>query len=340
VQVGTITAPTVEAIVRRREFIAFLGGVTAVWPLAARAQQPAMPVIGVLSGRSFDDSKEFVAAFGQGLSKAGFVEHRNVAIEYRWAENDVDRLPALAAELVRRQVAVILAVGGVQPAQSAKAATSNIPVVFIIGGDPVKLGLVASLNRPGGNVTGVTILSGTLTAKRLELLRELRPQASVACLVNPSSPEAETQLADLREAERTTGKDLRLLNVSNDNDLDAAFATLVREQIGGFLVANDAFFVGRREQIVALAARHAIPAMYFLREFAAVGGLMSYGNSLADAYHRVGISTGRILRGVNPADLPVEQAAKIELVLNLKTAKALGLTIPLTLLALADEVIE
>ena len=325
---------------RRREFITLLCGVTTAWPLAARAQQPAMPVIGVLSGRSFEDSKEFVAAFGQGLNKAGLFEHRNVSIEYRWAENHVDRLPALAAELVSRQVAVILAVGGVPPAQSAKAATSNIPVVFIIGGDPVKLGLVASLNRPGGNVTGVTILSGALTAKRLELLRELRPQANVAYLVNPSSPEAETQLADIREAARTTGKDLRLLNVSNDNDLHAAFATMVREQIGGFLVANDAFFVGRREQIVAMAARHAIPAMYFLREFAAVGGLMSYGNSLADAYYRVGIFAGRILRGVKPDDLPVEQATKIELVLNLKTAKALGLTVPSSLLGRADEIIE
>jgi putative tryptophan/tyrosine transport system substrate-binding protein len=324
---------------KRREFISLLGG-AAAWPLAARAQQPATPVIGVLSGRSFDDSKEFVAAFGQGLNEAGLFEHRNVAIEYRWAENHVDRLPALAAELVRRQVAVILAVGGVPPAQAAKAATSNIPVVFIIGGDPVKLGLVASLNRPGGNVTGVTILSGALTGKRLELLLELRPQASVACLVNPSSPEVEAQLTDIREAARTIGKDLRLLNVSNDNGLDAAFATMVREQIGGFLVANDAFFVGRREQIVALADRNAIPAMYFLREFAAIGGLMSYGNSLADAYHRVGISTGRILRGVKPADLPVEQAVKIELVLNLKTAKALGLTVPITLLGRADEVIE
>jgi putative tryptophan/tyrosine transport system substrate-binding protein len=309
-------------MIGRREFITLLGGAAAAWPLAARAQQPAMSVIGVLSGRSLDDSKEFVDAFGKGLNEAGFFEHRNVAIEYRWAENHVDRLPTLAAELVHRQVAVILAVGGVPPTQAAKAATSTIPIVFIIGGDPVKLGLVATLNQPGGNVTGVTILSGALTAKRLELLRELHPQASIACLVNPSSPEAETQLTDIREAARTTGKNLRLLNVSNDHDLDAAFATLVHEQIGGLLVANDAFFVGRREQIVALAARNAIPAMYFLREFAAVGGLMSYGNSLADAYHRVGISTGRILRGVKPADLPVEQAVKIELVLNLKAAKA------------------
>jgi putative tryptophan/tyrosine transport system substrate-binding protein len=325
---------------RRREFIALFGGAAAAWPLGARAQQPALPVIGVLSGRSLEDSKEFMAAFGQGLNEAGFFEHRNVAIEYRWAENHVDRLPALAAELVRQQVTVILAVGGVPPTQAAKVATSTIPIVFVFGADPIKLGLVASLNRPGGNVTGVTTLSGALTAKRLELLRELRPQASVACLVNPSSPEAEAQLADIREAVHTTGKEVRLLSVSNDHDLDAAFTTLIREQIGGLLLTNDAFFVGRREQIVALAARHAIPTMYFLREFATVGGLMSYGNSLADAYHRVGISAGRILRGVKPADLPVEQAVKIELVLNLKTAKALGLEIPPMLLARADEVIE
>jgi putative ABC transport system substrate-binding protein len=324
----------------RRQFITLLGGAAVPWPLVVRAQQAALPVIGVLSGRSLDDSKEFVEAFGKGLNEAGFFEHRNATIEYRWAENHVDRLPTLAAELVHRQVAVILAVGGVPPTQAAKAATSTIPIVFIIGGDPVKLGLVATLNQPGGNVTGVTILSGALTAKRLELLRELHPQVSVACLVNPSSPEAEAQLTDIREAARTTGKDLRLLNVSNDHDLDAAFAALVREQIGGLLVANDAFFVGRREQIVALAARNAIPTMYFLREFAAVGGLMSYGNSLADAYHRVGISTGKILRGAKPSDLPVEQAVKIELVLNLKAAKALGITFPITLLGRADEVIE
>jgi putative ABC transport system substrate-binding protein len=326
-------------VIRRREFVALLGG-AAAWPLVVRAQQAALPVIGVLSGRSLDDSKEFVEAFGKGLNEAGFFEHRNATIEYRWAENHVDRLPTLAAELVHRQVAVILAVGGVPPTQAAKAATSTIPIVFIIGGDPVKLGLVATLNQPGGNVTGVTILSGALTAKRLELLRELHPQVSVACLVNPSSPEAEAQLTDIREAARTTGKDLRLLNVSNDHDLDAAFAALVREQIGGLLVANDAFFVGRREQIVALAARNAIPTMYFLREFAAVGGLMSYGNSLADAYHRVGISTGKILRGAKPSDLPVEQAVKIELVLNLKAAKALGIEIAAALLARSDEVIE
>jgi putative ABC transport system substrate-binding protein len=316
-----------------------VGAAAAAWPITARAQQ-SMPVIGILSGRSLDDSKEFVEAFQRGLNEAGLFERRNVIVEYRWAENDVARLPTLAAEFARRQIAVIVAVGGVPPTQAAKTATSTIPIVFIIGGDPVKLGLVASLNRPGGNITGVTILSGELTAKRVELLRELRPQASIACLVNPASPEAETQLADIREAARVTGKDLRLLGVSNDHDLDTAFATLAREQIGGLLLANDAFFVGRRERIVALAAHHAIPAMYFLREFTSAGGLMSYGNSLTDAYHRVASFTARIIRGVKPADLPVEQAVKIQLILNLKTAKALGLTIPETLLATADEVIQ
>ena len=226
------------------------------------------------------------------------------------------------------------------PTRILRQETSTIPIIFGNIVDPIGQGLVTSMAQPGGNVTGVTILSGALTAKRLELLRELRPQASVACLVNPSSPEAEAQLTDIREAVHTTGKELRLLSVSNDHDLDAAFATLIREQVGGLLLANDAFFVGRREQIVALAARHAIPTMYFLREFATVGGLMSYGSSLTDAYHRIGISTGRILRGVKPADLPVEQAVKIELVINLKTAKALGLEMPPTLLARADEVIE
>jgi len=320
----------------RRSFLTLLGASATAWPLAARAQQATVPVVGYLG---VEDTSVRLVAVRNGLNEQGFVEGRNVAIELR-RTNQYNRMPALAGELVREQVAVVLAVGGVSPTLAAKASTSTIPIVFIVGGDPIKLGLVASLNRPGGNVTGVTILSGALTAKRLELLRELRPQASVACLVNPSSPEAEAQLTDIREAAHTTGKELRVLNVSNDHDLDVAFATLVREQIGGLLLANDAFFVGRREQIVAMAARHAIPTMYFLREFVAVGGLMSYGNSLADAYHRVGISTGKILRGVKPADLPVEQAVKIELVLNLKAAKTLGLSIPATLLARADEVIE
>ena len=300
-----------------------------------------MPIIGFLSGRSLADSTQFVSAFGRGLYEAGFTDGHNAAIEFRWAEGQSDRLPAMAVDLVRRQVAVIVAVGGVLPAVAAKAATSTVPIVFIIGGDPVELGLVTSLNRPGGNVTGVNILSGALTAKRLELLRELVPQAGVvACLVNPTSPEAETQLADIRSAPRAIGQDILVVKVTKADELGAAFATLVRERAGALLVANDSLFVAQREQLVALAASHAIPAMYFLREFAAEGGLMSYGNSLADAYHQVGTQAGRILKGAKPSDLPVQQAVKIELVINLKAAKSLGLTFPLTLLGRADEVIE
>jgi ABC-type uncharacterized transport system substrate-binding protein len=276
-----------------------------------------------------------------GSQRAGFVERRNVAIEYRWAEGHYDRLPALAADLVRQQVALILAVGSVPSPLAAKAATSTIPIVFVVGGDPVKFGLVASLNRPGGNVTGVSVLSGPLTVKRLELLRELASHAGVvACLVNPNNPEAESQLTDIRAAARTFGQELLVLNASTDRDLDAAFATLVRERPIGLLFGNDAFFVLRREQLVALAARHAIPAVYFLREFAEAGGLMSYGDGLTDAYRRVGDYAGRILKGANPADLPVQQSTKIELVVNLKTAKALGLEVPPMLLARADEAIE
>jgi ABC-type uncharacterized transport system substrate-binding protein len=323
----------------RREAILALGG-AAAWPLAARGQQPAMPVIGLLSGRSLDDSKQMMAALGQGLNEQGFVERRNLAIEYRWAEGHYDRLPALAADLVRRQVVLILAVGSVPAPLAAKAATSTIPIVFIVGGDPVRFGLVASLNRPGGNVTGVSMLSGPLTAKRLELLRELASRAGVvACLLNPNNPEAESQLTDIRAAARTFGQELLILNASTDHELDVAFATLVRERPVGLLFGNDAFFVLRREQLVALAARYAIPAVYFLREFATVGGLMSYGDSLTDAYRRVGDYVGRILKGTKPADL-VQQSTKVELVINLKTAKALGLNVPPTLLARADEVIE
>ena len=326
---------------RRREFVTLLGGAAAAWPLAARAQQPAMPVIGLLSGRSLNDSKPMMAAFRQGLIEQGFVERQNVAIEYRWAEGHYDRLPAMAADLAGRQVAAILAVGSVPSPLAAKAATSTIPIVFVVGGDPVKFGLVSSLNRPGGNVTGVSVLSGALTAKRLELLRELVPDASiVACLVNPKNPEAENQLMDIRAAGRTVRQKIIVLNASLDHELNDAMATIVRERASGLLVGNDAFFVLRREQLVALTARHGIPTIYFLREFAEAGGLMSYGDSLNDAYRQVGVYIGRILKGMKPADLPVVQSTKVELTINFKTAKALGLDVPATLLARADEVIE
>jgi putative tryptophan/tyrosine transport system substrate-binding protein len=326
---------------RRREFITLLGGAAAAWPIAARAQQAAMPMIGFLSGRSHADSKQMLAALGQGLNEQGFVERQNVTIEYRWADGHYDRLPALAADLVSRQVAVILAVGSVPSPLAAKAATSTIPIVFVVGGDPVKFGLVATLNRPGGNVTGVSVLSGPLTAKRLELLRELLPQAGiVACLVNPNNPEADSQLMDIRAAAVTFRQEVLILNASTDHELHGAFAMLARERAAGLLVGNDAFFVLRREQLAALAARHAIPAVYFLREFAAAGGLMSYGDSLTDAYRQVGGYVGRILKGAKPADLPVQQSTKVELVINLKSAKALGLEVPSILLARADEVIE
>jgi ABC-type uncharacterized transport system substrate-binding protein len=322
----------------RREFISLLGGVVA-WPLTAHAQQ-AMPVIGVLASRSLDQGKQFMAAFREGLNQAGFREGQNVAIEYLSAEDRYDLMPALAAELVRRQVTVLVAVGGAPPGLAAKAATSIIPIVFIIGGDPVKLGLVESLNRPGGNVTGVTILSGTLTAKRLELLRELLPGAgAVAFLINPTNPEVETQLTDVQAAARTVGQDIVVVEAGSVHDLDAAFAA-VRQRTRAVLIANDAIFVNHRKELVALADRHSVPAMYFVREFADEGGLISYGNSLTDAYRRVGIQTARILKGAKPGDLPVEQAVKIELVINLRTAKTLGLALPISLLGRADEVIE
>jgi putative tryptophan/tyrosine transport system substrate-binding protein len=326
---------------KRREFITLLGGAVAACSVPAGAQQPAMPVVGFLSGRSLEDSKQMMAALGQGLNEQGFAEHQNLSIEYRWAEGHYDRLPALAADLVRRQVAVILAVGSVPSPLAAKAATATIPIVFIVGGDPVKFGLVPTLNRPGGNVTGVSVLSGPLTAKRLELLRELVPQSRVvACLVNPTNPEADSQLTDIRAAARMFQQEVLILNASTDHELHTAFATLARERATGQLLGNDAFFVLRRDQLSALAARHAIPAVYFLREFAVAGGLMSYGDSLTDAYRQVGGYVGRILKGTKPADLPVQQSIKVELVINLKAAKALGLEIPPTLLARADEVIE
>jgi putative ABC transport system substrate-binding protein len=318
---------------KRRTFIAGLGS-TAAWPLAARAQQATMPVIGVLGAQSADVGFEFfIVPFLQGLKEGGYVDGQNVAIEYRWAEYQFERLPALAADLVRRRVAVIVAIGG--PATlAAKAATKTIPIVFATGGDPVAQGLVASLNRPGANVTGIASLLAELGPKRLQLLREVMPNAAVfGVLADPSRPGTRSLIADLQAAARMLGAQLIVANARSDSDLEPAFATLSQQRVGAVLVYTSA-------QLAVLAARHALPAIFTSRVFVLAGGLMSYGSGLGYAYHQVGIYTGRILKGEKPADLPVEQVTKLELVINLKTAKALGLTIPETLLATADEVIE
>ena len=325
---------------KRRAFIAGLAG-AAAWPVSARAQQPAMPVVGYLSGQSADDDYKYItAAFLQGLKEAGFVKGQNVAIEYRWAENQYDRLPALAADLVRRRVAIIFA-DGATAARAAKAATTTIPIVFGTGADPVALGLVASLNRPGANLTGSTILSSELGPKRLQLLRELLPSAAVfGVLADPAPPNTQSDITDLQAAARTLGLQLDIVNASTDNDLEMAFATFSRQHVDAVLVSTATFITRHPEQLAALTARHALPAMFPLREYALAGGLISYGSSLGYAYRQVGIYTGRILKGDKPADLPVVQPTKFEFVINLKTAKALGLTIPETLLATADEVIQ
>ncbi len=325
---------------KRREFITLLGS-AAAWPLSARAQQPAMPVIGFLHSVSFDTFSHLVQSFHQGLKEAGFVEGRNVSIEYRWAEGHYDRLSVLAADLVRRQVAVIAAPGGTPAALAAKAATTTIPIVFLVGIDPVTAGLVASLNQPGGNVTGVSILNVAVVAKRLELLHELVPTATViALLVNPTNPYTEPETKEVRDAARSLGLQLHVLNASNEDEIDAAFATMVQEGAGALVLSPDPFLNTRRVQLAVIAARYAIPVITDRREFAAAGGLMSYGPNLADANHQAGVLVGRILKGAKPADLPVQQVVKIELVINLKTAKTLGIAIPLPLLGRADEVNE
>jgi putative tryptophan/tyrosine transport system substrate-binding protein len=324
---------------RRREFIAGLGG-AAAWPLAARGQQPAMPVIGYLSDQSADGSKLATAPFLQSLKETGYVVGQNVAIESRWAENQIDRLPALAADLVRRRVAVIVASGD-DAALAAKAATTTIPIFFLVGGDPVALGLVASLNRPGGNLTGTVGLAAELAPKRLQLLRELLPNAALfGVLVDPAIATTQFVIADLQAAARTLGLELFVVTARTDSDLETAFATFSQQHVDAVLVSTGNFFTRRTEQLVALAARHALPAVFSWREFVLAGGLMSYGSSIGYVYHQAAIYTGRILKGERPADLPVEQLVKIELIINLKTAKALGLTIPETLLATADEVIQ
>jgi putative tryptophan/tyrosine transport system substrate-binding protein len=327
---------------RRREFIILLGG-AAAWPLAARAQQPAMPVIGFLGATSPDAANaDYLRVFRQALKESGYVEGENVAIEYRWAETQLDRLPALAAELVSRRVAVVVSVEGPPVVFAAKTATTTIPIVFVISDDPVRLGLVASLARPGGNLTGINFVSNELVAKRLELLRELVPGAArVAVLVNPANTaNTETTLRDVEPAARAVGFQIQVLNADTSREIDAAFAAIVRERPDALFSASSPYFTSRRIQLVQLAARHAIPATYPGRQYVEVGGLMSYGANIADAWRQLGVYTARILKGIKPADLPVVQASKFELVINHQTARMLGLTVPNKLLVAADEVIE
>jgi putative ABC transport system substrate-binding protein len=326
--------------VRRREFITLISGAAATWPLAVSAQQPALPVVGVLDSGSPQSDAFRLAAVRGGLKEADYVEGQNVAFEYRWAEDQKERLPELAAELVRRQVAVMIA-SGINSAMAAKSSTEAIPIVFATGGDPIRLGLVVSLNHPGGNVTGVSFLTETLTAKQFEILHEaISKKALIGMLVNPTLEIAEFQTKSVLAAAQSLGQKLVIVQAHTDSELDSAFATLRRERAGALIVQGDAFFLSRRNKLVELAARQAIPTIYNLREYATAGGLMSYGTSFTDAHRIAGLYAGRILKGEKPADLPVQQSTKVELVINLKTAKTLGLTIPLPLLGRADEVIE
>jgi putative ABC transport system substrate-binding protein len=325
---------------KRRKFITLLGGATA-WPLAARAQQQAMPVIGFLCSLSREAVARPLTAFRKGLENVGFREGQTVAVEYRWAEGHYDRLPALAAELVGDQVGVIVTVGGDPPAFAAKAATAKIPIVFMVGRDPVKLGLVASLSRPGGNATGLNLLISEMESKRIDLLRDLAPSAGkFSVLLNPKNADTEAQLSDVQSAAQVLGRQIEIVKASDDQDLEAAFARMIQEKIEGFALVADPFFVNRRDRIISFAARNSIPAVYFVREFADSGGLISYGSNLADAYQQVGLYAGKVLSGVKPSELPVVQPTKFELVINLKTATALRIDVPPKLIALADETIE
>src|SRR5215467_7743295 len=326
----------------RRAFITLLGGAAVAWPLAAQAQQPAMPVIGFLNPYSPNGQSDRLRGFRQGLAETGYVEGVSLTIEHRWAEGQFDRLPALAAELARRQVAVIAATGSIAAASAAKAATTTIPVVFVVAEDPVRVGLVASLAQPGGNLTGINFLSAELVAKRLELLRELVPgTARLAVLVNPANAiNTETTLRDVKAAARAIGLQIQVLNASTSGEINTAFASLERERPDALFVGGDAFFNTRRVHLVNLASRHAIPAAYAERVFPEIGGLMSYGTDIVDAYRQVGNYVGRILKGAKPADIPVMQATKFELVINVESARMVGLTVPSSLLAIADEVIE
>jgi putative ABC transport system substrate-binding protein len=325
--------------VKRRELITLLGAAAAGWPLTARAQHPPLPVIGLLRSSPASGTAHLVTAFQRGLKEVGFIEGHNVAIEYRWAEGEPERLPALVADLIRRSVAVIVA--NQAAAQAAKAATATVPIVFTTGSDPVRIGLVESLSRPGGNVTGVVFTVGDLTAKRLGLLQQLAPTALVlAVLLDPNTPASDEALNGVEEARRSIGRRIEIVKASTENELDAAFDAIVRARAGALLVGGGPLFLGQRRRLVALAERHRLPASYVTRQYLEAGGLMSYGPSQTEAYRVAGTYAGRILRGAKPADLPVDQATKFELIINLKTAAALGLTVPPNLIALADEVIE